>query len=73
MNYFASEDFFSLGAQDAEVTKSPDIVGRKLKLVPPDLGLTGCSQRAYSTFVMLSEYVLSTDLCYCLFKIFRRF
>ena len=55
--------FFASGAQDAEVTESLDIVARKLKLVTPDLGLTGCTQRACSAyFVMLSVYDLSTDL-----------
>ena len=75
MNYFAYlRIFLRLGRRTQRVTKSLGIVARKLRLVTPDLGLTGCTQRACSAyFVMLSGYVLSTDLCYCSFKIVHCF
>ena len=51
-------DFFAPGTQDAEVTKSPHIVARKLKLVSPDLTLHPDLQDA------LRGRTLHTLLCY---------
>ena len=61
MNYFASLGIFlrqGRRTQDAEVTKSPDIVARKLKLVSPDLTLHPDLQDA------LRGRTLHTLLCY---------